>query len=188
MKGILDRATGAFGVAAAANITLCLAIGGLADGTRGLKIGVLVGVILAVLPVFIRAFLGWWARPGGVIRFVGSQIAASVLVVARRFFDALGAVLGPVAWALQMPVLLFRMVGTIVAGGFAAAASAIFTRLFTPLGLANLAALGVIAINTAGVEFATPITILGFGLMLLVLMVDLSETLTAETAEKAGDT
>lgn len=39
-----------------------------------------------------------------------------------------------------------------------------------------VAALGVIAANLANVEFATPITILGFGAMLLVLLVDLSET------------
>jgi len=44
--------------------------------------------------------------------------------------------------------------GVVPAMLFGRAASAIGTRLFTPLGLANLAALGVIAANLANVEFA----------------------------------
>jgi hypothetical protein len=60
-------------------------------------------------------------HPVGIVRFVGSRIAASILVVAERVFDALG------------------------------------TRLFTPRGRANLAALGAIGVNIAGVDFATPI-------------------------------
>ena len=59
-------------------------------------------------------------------------------------------------------------------------------RLFTPLGLANLAALGVIAANLANVEFATPITLLGLGAMILVLLVDLSETQNAEISKIGG--
>jgi hypothetical protein len=45
----------------------------------------------------------------------------------------------------------------------------------TPLGLANIAALAVIAVNVAGLEFAGPIAFLGLGMLILVLMVSESE-------------
>ncbi len=186
MRRIFDRAGGAFGIAAAANVALCAAIGGLADDTRGLKIGVVVGVVLAVLPLAARALMQWLAQPNGILRFVWNQVAASVLAVASRFFGALGAVLSPLVLMLRLPILLARFVGMVASDAFGRLATAIGARLFTPLGFANLAALGVIAANLANVEFATPITILGFGLMILVLLVDLSETQNADTSGTGG--
>jgi len=176
MRRFFDRTAGAFGTAAAANVALCAAIGGLADGTRGIKAGVVVGVVLAVLPFAARATAGWLARPDGILRFLWSQLSASAIAVARRFFDGLGALLSPLEEALRIPRLMLRFALMVAADLVGRAASAIGARLFTPLGLGNLAALGVIAANLANVEFATPITILGFGAMLLVLLVDLSET------------
>lgn len=176
MRSFLDRAGGAFGIAAAANVALCAAIGGLADGTRGIKGGVVVGVLLAVLPLVLRATAGWLTRPNGILRFVWSHLSAPAVAVAQRFFDGLGVLLSPLARALRFPKLMLRFALMVATDLFGRAMSAIGTRLFTPLGLANLAALGVIAANLANVEFATPITILGFGAMLLVLLVDLSET------------
>ena len=184
MRRFLDRSGGAFGIAAAANVTLCAAIGGLADGTRGIKIGVVVGVVLAVLPLAARATAGWLARPNGMLRFVWHQLSDSAIAVAQRFFDGLGALLSPLARALRFPGLMLRFALMVAADLFGRAASAIGARLFTPLGLGNLAALGVIAANLANVEFATPITILGFGAMLLVLLVDFSETQNAENSTK----
>ena len=52
----------------------------------------------------------------------------------------------------------------------------------TPLGLANLAALGVIAVNLADLDFAAPIAFLGLGLLILVLLV--SENEAAQEAEE----
>lgn len=184
MRRFFDRTAGAFGIAAAANVALCAAIGGLADGTRGIKAGVVVGVVLAVLPFAARATAGWLARPDGILRFLWSQLSASAIAVARRFFDGLGALLSPLAEALRIPRLMLRFALMVAADLVGRAASAIGARLFTPLGLGNLAALGVIAANLANVEFATPITILGFGAMLLVLLVDLSETQHAENSTK----
>ena len=182
MRRFLDRSGGAFGIAAAANVALCASIGGLADGTRGIKAGVVVGVVLAVLPLAVRATAGWLTRPNGMLRFVWSQLSDSAIAVAQRFFDGLGAFLSPLARALRFPGLMLRFALMVAADLSGRAASAIGARLFTPLGLGNLAALGVIAANLANVEFATPITILGFGAMLLVLLVDLSETQHAESS------
>lgn len=184
MRRLFDRTAGAFGIAAAANVALCAAIGGLADGTRGIKAGVVVGVVLAVLPLAARATAGWLARPDGMLHFVWTQLSGSAIAVAQRFFDGLGALLSPLARALRFPGLMLRFALMVAADLFGRAASAIGARLFTPLGLGNLAALGVIAANLANVEFATPITILGFGAMLLVLLVDLSETQHAENSTK----
>lgn len=184
MRRFFDRTAGAFGIAAAANVALCAAIGGLADGTRGIKAGVVVGVVLAVLPFAARATAGWFTRPNGIPRILWSQLSAPAIAVAQRLFDGLGALLSPLAQALRVPGLMLRFALMVAADLFGRAASAIGARLFTPLGLGNLAALGVIAANLANVEFATPITILGFGAMLLVLLVDLSETQHAENSTK----
>jgi len=90
----------------------------------------------------------------------------------------LDAVERPLRWLasrLRGPALLARFVGGVAAEDAAVPVRAVMRSSATPLGLANLAALGVIAVNLAALDFAAPIAFLGLGLLILVLQASESE-------------
>ncbi len=171
-----DRYRGAaFAIAVAINTGFCILIGFLAGGLRGAQIGVVVGVGLGVLPGIVRTARHLLADPHGLPRLLGHAIAAAAITVGTAAVRVLGGITAPVAAVLRWPILLARLAVETAAGLLGQALAAIGRIVGTPLGLANLAALAVIAVNVAGLEFATPIAFLGLGLLILVLMVSESE-------------
>ena len=89
--------------------------------------------------------------------------------------SALARLFGPVARLLQGPVLLLRFTALIVAGLASALLAAAGRALATPLGFANLCALGVIVLNIAGFEYAAPVAFVGLILLILTLLVSENE-------------
>ena len=173
--------------AATVNGALSVALGALLWGLPGAQAGLVVGIVLAVMPTAVRTALRWMARPDNILRLLGTALAAATIRGASRIVDRLGALLAPIGEALRLPVLLVRFVGIVAVAAAGAALSAVGRVLATPLGLANLAALAVIAVNLAGFEFATPVTILGLGLLILVLLVDRNEATDAGDVSEMGE-
>ena len=172
----LDRYRGAaFGIAVAINTGFCILIGFLAGGLRGAQIGVLVGIGLGVLPAALRAAGRRLADRHGLPRLVGRSIATAALTAGAAAVRVVGSVTGPIAALLRWPLLLVRFAVEIAVGVLGQGLAAIGRVVGTPLGLANIAALGVIAVNVAGLEFAGPIAFLGVGMLILVLLVSESE-------------
>ena len=173
---LFDRYRGAtFAIAIAINTGFCILIGFLTGGLRGAQIGVLVGIGLGVLPAAVRAAGRLLADRHGLPRLVGRAIATAALTAGTAAVRVVGSVTGPIAALLRWPVLLVRFAVEIAAGVLGQVLAAIGRVIGTPLGLANIAALGVIAVNVAGLEFAGPIAFLGLGMLILVLLVSESE-------------
>ena len=173
---LFDRYRGAaFGIAIAINTGFCILIGFLTGGLRGAQIGVLVGIGLGVLPVAVRTAGHLLADRHGLPRLVGRSIATAAIAAGTAAVRVVGSVTGPIAYLLRWPVLLVRFAVEVAAGVLGQVLAAIGRVVGTPLGLANIAALGVIAVNVAGLEFAGPIAFLGLGMLILVLMVSESE-------------
>lgn len=172
----LDRYRGAiFGITVAINIGFCILIGFLAGGLRGAQIGVLVGIGLGVLPSALRTAGRLLADPHGLPRLAGQAIATAAIAAGAASMRLLGGITMPIAALLRWPMLLMRFAVEITAGVLRQVLGAIGRIIGTPLGLANMAALAVIAVNVAGLEFAGPIAFLGLGMLILVLLVSESE-------------
>lgn len=162
-----------FVLKASLNSALCAAIGALLDGhPRGASIGVGAGIALTVLPSASRVagrWLGLLAR--GFVVVVGIPTALSMLVIAQaaRWMYArlapAGRALAPVAADIGRSVRALRTTVRRVARGAG-------RQLATPLGLANIGALAVIALDLSGIEFAPVATTAGFIVLSLVLVVD----------------
>ena len=171
-----DRYRGAaFAIAVAINTGFCILIGFLAGGLRGAQIGVVVGVGLGVLPAAVRTVCRLLADPHGLPRLLGRAIGGAAITAGAAAVRVLGGITAPIAALLRWPILLARLAVEIAAGLLGQALAAIGRIVGTPLGLANVAALAVIAVNVAGLEFAGPIAFLGLGMLILVLMVSESE-------------
>ncbi|WP_425068837.1 hypothetical protein [Reyranella sp.] len=172
----LDRYRGAaFGITIAINTGLCILIGFLVGGLRGAQIGVLLGIGIGVLPAALRIARRLLADPHGLPRLVGRAIASAALAAGAAAVRMLGGITKPIAALLRGPLLLVRFALEIAAGVLGQVLAAIGRIVATPLGLANMAALAVIAVNVAGLEFAGPIAFLGLGMLILVLIVSESE-------------
>jgi hypothetical protein len=173
---LFDRYRGAaFAVAIAINTSFCILIGFLTGGLRGAQIGVLVGIGLGVLPAAVRTAGHLLADRHGLPRLVGRSIATAAIAAGTAAVRVVGSVTGPIAALLRWPLLLVRFAVEVAAGVLGQVLAAIGRIVGTPLGLANIAALGVIAVNVAGLEFAGPIAFLGLGMLILVLLVSESE-------------
>ncbi|MGQ3301227.1 hypothetical protein [Reyranella sp.] len=171
-----DRYRGAaFGITVAINTGFCILIGFLVGGLRGAQIGVLVGIGIGVLPSALRTAGRLLADPHGLPRLAGQAIATAAIAAGATLVRLLGGVTTPIAALLRWPLLLVRFAVEIAAGVLGRVLAALGRIVGTPLGLANIAALAVIAVNVAGLEFAGPIAFLGLGMLILVLMVSESE-------------
>lgn len=170
-------------VSAAINGALCIVIGTLLGGLRGGQLGLVVGILLAVLPAAVRASTTWLARPGGMPRLIMHEVGAVAVRSGATVSSALGKLIGPVVRLMQVPFLMLRFAAFVVSGIAKASVDAVGRTLATPLGLANIGALLVIAINLLGFDFATLSTFVGFGLLVLVLLVSNDE---GETEDNTG--
>lgn len=172
----LDRYRGAaFGITVAINTGLCILIGFLVGGLRGAQIGVLLGIGLGVLPAALRIAGRRLGDPHGLPRLVGRAIAAAAITAGAAVMGVMGGVTTLIAALLRWPLLLVRFTVEIAAGVLGQLLAAIGRIVGTPLGLANIAALVVIAVNVAGLDFAGPIAFLGLGMLILVLFVSENE-------------
>jgi hypothetical protein len=172
-----DRYRGAtFGITVAINTGFCILIGFLVGGLRGAQIGVLVGIGLGVLPAALRTAGRLLADPHGLPRLMGRAIAAACVAAGAAAVRVLGGITMPIAALLRWPLLAVRFAVEIAASAMERGLATIGRILGSPLGLANVAALVVIAVNVAGLEFAGPIAFLGLGMLILVLLVSESET------------
>lgn len=167
------------------NAMLCVALGALVGGLPGGQIGLVVGICLSLLPGFLRILTPLLNKPTGMVRFLAREVAA-ILRVAGGLLHRLEEYLSPLAAVLHGLLLVGRLIAE-PAARFLGAGFACFGRaLATPLGLANLAALAVIAGNLAGLDFAGPVAFLGFGMLVLVLLVREHEARLARKP-KGGD-
>lgn len=161
------------------NGLLCTTIGALLGGLRGGQLGLVAGILLAMLPTIVRVSTAWLAQPGGLPRLIAREIGAVAIGAAAAIADALARIFGPLVRLLQVPALMLRFATIVVSGIATAILGAVGRALATPLGLANLAALAVIAVNLTSFEFATPVAFVGLGLLLLVLFVSEGEAADA---------
>ncbi len=173
---LFDRHRGAaFGIAIAINTGFCILIGFLVGGLRGAQIGVLVGIGLGILPSALRVAGRRLADPHGLPRLAGRAVAAAAIRAGAATVRVLGGITGPIGALLRWPLLLLRVVADIAGGVLGKLLAAMGRLVGTPLGVANVAALAVIAANVAGLEFAGAVAFLGFGMLILVLFVSESE-------------
>lgn len=173
-------------LACAVNGILGTATGALAAGTTGAQVGLIAGLVIAVLPVIARALSTWLGRPGGLARFFAVEIAAASMSTAQAIASLLGSIIGPIAHSMQAPLLVVRFAADVIVHAVAVMLGGLWRIVATPLGLANIAAMGVMAANLANLEFAAPVTFLGLGMLLLVLLVSESERRDEEATEKDG--
>lgn len=166
---------GAFATAVAINTGFCILIGFLVGGLRGAQIGVLAGIGLGVLPAALRIAGRRLADPHGLPRLAGRAIAAAAITAGAAVVRALSGITGPIAALLRWPLLLVNFTVEIAAGVLGRILAAIGRIVGTPLGIANVAALAVIAANIAGLEYAGAVAFLGLGMLILVLFVSESE-------------
>ena len=171
-KGFYGRS---FVVSVGINAILCAAIGALLGGLPGGQLGLATGIALAVLPFIVRASAARLARPHALPRLLAREVAAVAVRIGTAVASALARLFGPVARLLQGPVLLLRFTALIVTGLASALFAAAGRALATPLGFANLCALGVIVLNIAGFEYAAPVAFVGLILLILTLLVSENE-------------
>lgn len=171
-KGFYGRS---FVVSVGINAVLCAAIGAVLGGLPGGQLGLAMGIALAVLPTIVRALAARLARPDALPRLIAREVAAVAIRIGSAVASALARLFGPVARLLQGPLLLGRFTALIVAGLVSALLAAAGRVLGTPLGFANLCALGVIVLNIAGFEYAAPVAFVGLVLLILTLLVSENE-------------
>lgn len=166
-------------IACAVNATLAALVGAFAGGVRGAQIGLVLGLVLGTLPTLARWAAAALAQPHGLPRLLAGSLASALtngaaMMVAsvRRMADAL---LGPARRLLRGPALAGRFCLDILGAEAGRALRALWRQVATPLGLANLAALAVLAINLAGFDFAGPALFAGLTTILVVLLVSASE-------------
>ena len=161
-----------FIIKASVNSALCAPIGGLLDGgPLGAGIGVAAGLALSAAPAASRIAARWLdLLMRGFIVVVGLPVGLAMLATARATVW-LFARLSPIRDTLAPFVAL--------GGGAARAMASATTRalahagqlLATPLGMANAAAAALIGLELAGAKLSPMFTIMGFGMLILVLLV-----------------
>jgi hypothetical protein len=169
------------------NGSLGAAVGGLAAGVVGAQIGVVVGLLLAVLPIAARIMSDWLARRDSLPRFVVHEIGSAAVRLATAIVLPIADVLGVASRRLQAPALLLRFAADVVRTAIRAATAALWLTVATPLGLANVAALAVIAVNLGNFEFAGPVAFLGLGMLILLLLVNENEARDAQHATSPAE-
>ncbi|WP_422000822.1 hypothetical protein [Reyranella sp.] len=166
-------------VACAVNATLAAMAGALAGGVRGAQVGLVLGLVLGTLPTLARSVAAVLARPHSLPRLLAGSLAAALtsgaatlVASVRRMADA---VLGPARRLLRGPALAGRFCLDVLGAEAGRALGAAWRQMATPLGLANLSALAVLAIDLAGLDFAGPALFAGLTTILVVLLVSASE-------------
>ena len=162
-------------IGCAANGVLAAAVGALAGGVRGAQIGVVVGLALGTLPTLAESVAAALARPNSLPRRLAAPMAAGAVAVATALVRMAGALLEPVSRVLGRPRPIVRCWMKVLGRATDGAWRTVGQRLATPLGLANLAALAILAIDLGGLDFAGPALLAGLAMLLIVLVVSASE-------------
>ncbi|MCA0302785.1 MAG: hypothetical protein LCH95_10290 [Proteobacteria bacterium] len=163
-------------VVLAVNGLLGASVGVLAAGVAGAQLGLAIGLAMTVLPRIARAVAAWLVRPHGLPRLLGREIARAALATGSALLAAGEAVARPLRRVLRLPALVLAMALDVTARLARSAVAAVGRLVFTPLGVANLAALGVIVASVAGIGLAGSVAFVALVLLLLVLLVDHSES------------
>lgn len=170
-------------IASLASITgLAGAAGGLIAGLRGLQAGCVAGIVIALLPFLADRVSRWLTRPDGLPRFVAREVGRAAVSIAVPVVQAIVGPFAAVARLLHGPTVLALVVGSILADIAATTLGRIGRTIATPLGVANLAALLVIAIDLIGFSFAPLATGACLIALVLVLLVTMSEAETGDPA------
>ncbi|WP_428669059.1 hypothetical protein [Reyranella sp.] len=170
------------GVTVATNAILCAAIGALVAGRPGGQLGLVVGICISFLPQAWRGFTAWLGRSDNILRFVAREATAPILRGASRVVDIGETLLSPIATVLRVVLLIVHVLADL-AGQTAGAILGRFGRtLATPLGLANLAAVAIVAADLGGLDFTPSVAFLGFAVLVLVLLVSENEARSADKA------
>jgi hypothetical protein len=160
------------------------ALGTFLVGLHGLELGSVGGVVLSVAPFGATRIWQWLSRRNGLPRFIGREIAAMVaraaLSVAIRLIAPLEPIANTLRKMLRPPVLVISFLLDVLTAFGVNFLSRLLQQIFTPLGLANLAALTLIAINAAGLEIGALACFFGLIAMILVLIVSESENLSRQ--------
>jgi hypothetical protein len=160
----------------AALTLIATACGGLAQGgLRGLQAGLAAGVTLSFAPCAMKKVWNVLRRRDGLPRFLLRQAGDAVIAAAARLVDVIARRTAPIGAALRGPFLLALLAVDILAGtlgGWLGAVARPFLRL---PGIANLAALAIVAANVAGLPAATIALFAGLPALVLVLLVSASE-------------
>lgn len=165
----------ALATALAVNGLLGAAVGALAAGMTGTQLGLAAGLVLTVLPRTARAVTAWLSRPQGLARYLLREIGRAAVFAGVAMLAAGQAVLGPIRRALRVPTLVAGFGADVAARLSRDVVSGVGRVVFTPLGLANVAALAVIATAIAGLGLPAPVAFVALVLLLLALLVDESE-------------
>lgn len=161
---------------AASFAVLGAALGAMIDGgLAGVQAGLAAGLVLAFLPTIARRTAAALARPDGLPRFLGRQVATSVVAAAQRLLDRLQRWLGPPIAVIGLLLLPLRFVAEWLVGLAGAALARLGRLLATPLGMANLAGLAILAGDVAGVPVFSLAVPLGLLALVLTLLVSESE-------------
>lgn len=163
-------------VEVAVNAFLAGAIGALLGGLKGAQIGWIGGLALAALPLVTTAARSYFASPGSLPRFLARQLADVAVGAASSLAIGIGRLLSPLSAVLRLPMLLARIVASMLEAAAASLLARLFRLIATPLGLANVGALAIIAADRAGIEFASMAVVVGLLALILVLVVSVSET------------
>ena len=164
----------------AVNAFLAGAIGALLGGFRGAQIGWIGGVVLSTLPFIMTAVRSYFGSPGSLPRFFARQVANAAIGAASALAIGIGRLLSPLSIVLRLPILLVLTVASFLEAAAAGLLARSFRLIATPLGLANVGSLAIIAADLAGFEFASLAVVVGLLSSILVLVVSVSETRTAE--------
>ena len=160
----------------AVNAFLAGAIGALLGGLKGAQIGWLGGLALATLPFVTTAARSYFGSPDSLPCFLARQLADVAVGAASSLTIGIGRLLSPLSAVLRLPILVVRIVASMLAAAAASLLARLFRLIATPLGLGNVGALAIIAADFAGIEFASSAVFVGLLGLILVLVVSVSET------------
>jgi hypothetical protein len=179
-----DPSERAFMAASVINGGLGAAVGGLAAGIPGLQAGLIVGLMLAILPLAAQAISHRLARPRGLARFLCAEIAGTAVRAAAVMVDSIGQSLKPAVDRAKVPVFFVRFSVQVFRTAAGSALTGLWRIAATPLGMANIAALVIVSVNLAGLQLAGPVVFLGLAILVLILLVSENE---ARDEAKAGN-
>lgn len=175
-------------VALAVNALLAASAGAMVGGLAGAQLGLAGGLVVTVLPRIARVVTARLARPDGLPRNIGREIAGVALAAGMAAIAVGDVVVRPLRRLLRLPALALAIAVDIAARLARETLSAVGRIVSTPLGIANLAAFAVIVAAVAGVGLASSVTLVALVLLVLVLLVDQSERRdAAENPSREGD-
>lgn len=175
-----------FGFSVAVNVALCIVLGFLLGAWRGAQLGMVFGVVLGIAPLAFRYFADALGKSNSPARTVGNVVFTATVYAIDVLLRLCADAISPLVRSLRWPLLAIRLAVSALVSKTSTLLAALGATIGTPLGLANVGASAIVAINMMGLEFAAPVAFLGLGLLILVLMVTEHETRQAMKNEKGN--